>query len=654
MLKKPITIDGWQAGIGSSPHTGFEYIFNADIFNVDGVVKPGFKLFQGSDAPVNSGSGLSFTGTTGTNIIAVSGGSFAREINNGGQSANGRAVQVSGGSLPSGLSAATTYFIINDSSGTSFKLSATLGGSAISIGNGSGTITSVDPAQINYFAYNKDTNLVYGQDVNGMIWQYVSGFWELLVGNTLPTAGQGGQGLICWQNYLMAFRNGNIDCYGPLNGSPSWTNAGTGQWTGALLYSGTVNSYTTIYHQPFKSSSNVLYWADATIDTTNNYYKSPYVGNILQIPAKVFAPGDNTTWTLTTQIAGLPTSDVITCLEQLGTNIMAATSSNTIYPLSNTTPVVFGLPIWAAENYIHSMVNINNVLYFSAGNKGNIYKTYGTYAVNVVDFSDYLSGFPQFTVFETQLAKYQSRLMFAISQANPNAGGAITAADQISGVYSLNLGAGETSAIGANTAVGYCMDFQTSGGLGVYIPDILVASDLENLDPNTYDLNREFNVFVSWKTVGASTQGIDCLENVPVLGSTTPCFRATGNLCQIASKIEQIGTANEPQTPERFLLNLTKPLANGESITIQFRNNDTVGGSWSTGTTFTGTATPSAPTISTTSGEALGGGIGLRDSVNVGGAVSLENCIWLQALITLNAASATAYACPELRNVEIY
>jgi hypothetical protein len=645
MLDKPITIDSWQNGIGSSPHTGFEGIFNADVFNVDGVVKPGFQLFQGSDTPVTENFTLDFT----TGIFTLTSGTLRPTIGGLARGATGRALTVSnvGGALPTGngftFSAATNYFVI-DVSPTTFKLASTLANANASTalsftdnGSGTNTITSVDPAQINYFAYNKDLNQVFGQDVNGQVWQY-RGIWEILQdssGGFNPLTNALGNGLIVWNNYLLAFRQQYIDAFGPLNNaSPTWV-------TGFVTLLSSVTTPIN-YHNPFVSTDTNLYWGDASYSFSTGTYTQAYLGQLLQVTNKTFNPSDNTTFNANTQELGGPgqfePGEVITCLEQLGSNLQIGTNKNHIYPWDRSS-AKYQIPLWTAENYVHSMVNINNVLYFSCGNKGNIYKTYGTYAVNIIDFSDYLSGFPQYTIFETQLAKYQSRLLFAISQANPNLlGSAITSADQVSGIYSLNLGAGDTTAIGANTAIGYVMEFQVSGGLGVYIPDILVASDWARTSGVDNDI--EFNVFVGWKTVGASTTGIDMVKNGPL--SVGP-FRATGNICQIYSKIEQIGTANEPKTPERFLLNLTKPLGNGESIKIQFRNNDTVGGSWSTGTTFTGTAT-----ASTTTGEALAVGVGLQDNVN------LENCIWLQALITLNAASGANYACPELRNVEIY
>jgi hypothetical protein len=54
--------------------------------------------------------------------------------------ANGTSVQLSGGSLPGGFSAATTYYVVS-SSGSTFSLAATLGGAGInSTGTGSGNV----------------------------------------------------------------------------------------------------------------------------------------------------------------------------------------------------------------------------------------------------------------------------------------------------------------------------------------------------------------------------------------------------------------------------------------------------------------------------------------------------------------------------------
>ena len=54
---------------------------------------------------------------------------------------NGMAVTLTGGSLPAGFTASTTYYVVA-ASGTSFSLAATSGGSAInSTGTGTGTVT---------------------------------------------------------------------------------------------------------------------------------------------------------------------------------------------------------------------------------------------------------------------------------------------------------------------------------------------------------------------------------------------------------------------------------------------------------------------------------------------------------------------------------
>jgi hypothetical protein len=79
-----------------------------------------------------------FTATNGTPaIFTVPGSAYA----------NGTAVALSGASLPTGFSASTVYYVVS-SSGSTFELSATHGGSAInSSSTGSGTVT---PAVLRY------------------------------------------------------------------------------------------------------------------------------------------------------------------------------------------------------------------------------------------------------------------------------------------------------------------------------------------------------------------------------------------------------------------------------------------------------------------------------------------------------------------------
>lgn len=76
----------------------------------------------------------SFTATNASPcVFTASGSSYA----------NGNPVQLTGGSLPTGFTAGTTYYVVS-ASGTTFELSATSGGTAInSTSTGSGTVTGV-------------------------------------------------------------------------------------------------------------------------------------------------------------------------------------------------------------------------------------------------------------------------------------------------------------------------------------------------------------------------------------------------------------------------------------------------------------------------------------------------------------------------------
>ncbi len=87
---------------------------------------------------VTTAAASTFTATNGTPCVFTVPGSAL---------ANGVPVQLSGASLPTGFTAATTYWVVS-SSGSTFELSATHGGSAInSSSTGSGTVT---PAVLEY------------------------------------------------------------------------------------------------------------------------------------------------------------------------------------------------------------------------------------------------------------------------------------------------------------------------------------------------------------------------------------------------------------------------------------------------------------------------------------------------------------------------
>lgn len=86
----------------------------------------------------NIAVGVSFTASASTDALTNSDGTVP---------ANGTAVIVAGASLPTGLVQGTTYYVVNAST-TTYKLSATSGGTAIDLtANGSGKITA-DPGVI--------------------------------------------------------------------------------------------------------------------------------------------------------------------------------------------------------------------------------------------------------------------------------------------------------------------------------------------------------------------------------------------------------------------------------------------------------------------------------------------------------------------------
>ena len=124
---------------------------------------------------------VSFTATNASPCVFTVGSGLAP--------ANGTGVQLSGGSLPAGFSAATTYYVVN-ASGSTFELAAAQGGTALgSTGTGSGTVTSVSQLLSNLVPVAQGSTsqpyLLNPMTTTGdMVYGGAAGAAERLAGNT--------------------------------------------------------------------------------------------------------------------------------------------------------------------------------------------------------------------------------------------------------------------------------------------------------------------------------------------------------------------------------------------------------------------------------------------------------------------------------------
>lgn len=90
-------------------------------------------------------------------VTAVNASPCVFTVGSGSAPANGTGVQLSGGSLPAGFTAGTTYYVVS-ASGVTFELAATQGGTPLgSTGTGSGTVTVVSQVLSNLIPVSSGT-----------------------------------------------------------------------------------------------------------------------------------------------------------------------------------------------------------------------------------------------------------------------------------------------------------------------------------------------------------------------------------------------------------------------------------------------------------------------------------------------------------------
>lgn len=517
MKSNDLIINEWYKGIGKSPHLGFADMRQVDPFSEPGVLKLNHQLSLSSAAAVTT----TFTANATTDVITV-GSTFGIH----GHSGTNRAVTLSTtGTLPAGLVAATVYYLIEVTSLT-YKLATTLdnadAGTPViditSTGSGTHTITSVNVGNVKYIVQEPRAGALYAQDTNGRIWESSAAEdWFLINGNTLTNPY--GQGLAIWKNYLFAFRSAKVDVWGPLTSaraSRTWTN----DWATLNASAGG-----TVQHDAIVGQDDKLYFADKD-DTSTGI---PYVGSIAQATG-TFAPGTPSTYTFDNQALDLPGYKTITKLAELGTYLMIGTTGKEIYPWDRVSSS-FDIPVVSAESNITAMVTTNNLLYFAAGYKGNIYATNRSSAERVFEFPIANSNYPYDTVSIPAMTENNGRIFFTVVNKN------------CSGVYSYHTG---------NRAL--IMENRVTSNA------TLNGTSMNVLYPYT---NGQY--FVSWYNPDASTYGID--TNYLSNWYYVPSYAG-----YVDSPFYQVGSKYSKKSFTELEINLDRPLASGQGVKISYRS----------------------------------------------------------------------------------
>lgn len=390
-MSAPLILSQFNKGIGSSAHDdSFALIRNFDIDSFPGALVTGPLPATVFHSTLSS----TFSGVIATDVCTLDSGTVP---------VTSTAIKAT--TTANGLTANTVYFI-NKINSTTFYLYDTIahaesGGATGRIditGTGTMTIATVNPGTINHIVKDQRSGNLFMQDSNGRVWFGSSAPLKLLVNSVLDNAQVGstalgfggadlaeGNGIVLYKQndsastyWLLAFRNAKIDAINIYDSSKT----NTPDWINGFDFGGSTASDSTLNsgagsgnrHHAIVGQDDIVYFTDGR-----------YVGSIKEASGATFNLGSSGSPVTNTHVGNdqaldTPTGEVLVHLEELGVNLLAASStSNKIYPWDRISDS-FNLPILVPEFGIQRMKNVGNLVYILAGKRGNIYTTQGTYA----------------------------------------------------------------------------------------------------------------------------------------------------------------------------------------------------------------------------------------------------------------------------------
>lgn len=263
------------------------------------------------------------------------------------------------------------------------------------------------------------------------------------------------------------------------------------------------------------------------------------------------------TYIFSPQALTLPFTAVSQSLCEIGNTVVVGCQSNFLYFWDEISPLATNF-IPLPENNSAYMVNVNNMAYVFAGNKGNIYITNGSTASAAISIPDYCAGTPGTPssyiepYFTWGGAAYiRGRVYFSIQDQTS------TKAGNCGGIWSFvptqNLFAGQD--------IGLALRLEAQNSYGTYngMAPVILNSQTQNANGPQY--------YTAWtSSVTSPSYGIDGSSTAPFVGGAvieTDCV-PTGTVL-----------GQQKKTFSNIEVKLAAPLATGESVAVNYRQNIT-------------------------------------------------------------------------------
>lgn len=516
----------------------FKNIQCLDVTSVPGIAFANQKMASMNVGDTASYTGRTFTADPSTDTLTPSLNVFT----------TGQAVVLTTtGTLPAGLSLATTYYVIS-AGGATIKLASTLNnalsGTQIDIttaGTGTHTITGTELGRIKKIVQNSSSSTsnyrFFAIDESGKVWVQFQNIWSHIPGNAAGT----GQGLEIWKGYLFAIgSNGVISVYGALTnvgGSASWT----ATWK-------TATGSDAFTAPTISGSDDILYIGQGR-----------YISSVEEATAP-FAPGTGASFTWTDLALTLPNTYRIRCMVENGVDLAIGTWIGTdiagifaaglevkkadlfFWDRSDTT---FRIPVHIQENGVNALISLNNFVYAVCGFEGRIYITNGTSAelfatipISVMDRQQNVTQHLYF--FPNAITHHRGKILIGVGSGDTT--GSATLSPQ--GVYALD----------PKTGMIVIEQILASGNTGMSgtatIGALVSTSEQELLAGIYYDGSQTFHGGVNRVIASSARYG-------------TGAFFESG--------LYSVGSSKEKKTYNVIEFSVGKALNSGEQVRLSFR-----------------------------------------------------------------------------------
>lgn len=295
----------------------------------------------------------------------------------------------------------------------------------------------------------------------------------------------------------------------------------------------------------------------SALDMTTGASGNQYFNTYYPLSGEAWFAGTHPLMTWEPQRLNLPYYETARAMVEIGNTLLVGGNSNILYPWNqvNATPDnIIPMP----EAGVVSMINVNNMAYVFAGNKGNIYISNNSVASLAAKVPDYCAGIPGTPI--TYIEPYftwgdsafmRGRVYFSILDQTANKAG------NCGGVWSFI----PTQNVGAGQDVGIAMRLENQNSYGSYngmATIILPAGDQDAISPQYW---------AGWQnsyTPATSTSfGIDFTDTIP---ATTAI---------IETDLLVTGTLLEKMSFEQLEYKMASPLAAGDTVQLYWRLNAT-------------------------------------------------------------------------------